>query len=295
MPSRSLRAVGGVLAVAVAAVLGPVLPALAAAAPTPKASLAVTPDSAEPGAALKATVTLTNCTATTVRITGTYVDVNGDDATSPSATATRSGTTGPYTATLKVPADAARSDITDQPLHLTAKATCTGGSSADVQDGADVAVEPTAASTTKVDPKSLRAGRTLRFTVSGCTGGPADVYFEDSKQKFFDVSDRGVTFSKNGEAFAGEFRVPTEASTGQGYFVVECSQADTSEAVVQVLAASGSASPSPSPSSTPTTAPRPAPRPVPHHRFTGSGHAAGGAVAPAKPATPVAGTPRFTG
>ena len=257
MSRRTLPSVLGVATVAVSAALLHASPAFAA----PTATLVVTPDHGTPGTSLSATVTLTECTATAVSITGSYVDVDGEDATTAPVAATAGGDPATWNATLEVPDDAARSSLSEEPVTFTANVTCEGGATPSGTD--TVEVDDLAEPTVTTDPDAVAPGDAFEFSITGCTGGLADIYFVDGDGNDYDVPESAVS-EDSATAYSGTYTVPGDAVAGDGGLGVECTQAASSGADVTVLGAEGD----------------------------GGGAGEGGA---APPADPVDAVPTFTG
>lgn len=282
MSARRTTVLTAVSALALGAAVLP-LSLAEAATGSPTVTLSVAPTHGTPGTSLTGTITLANCDTPSVTVSGTYVDVNGDPATTPTVTAVATDATH-FTAALSVPSDAARSDLSGQPLAFTATATCAAATASPSPSAtataspspaptataapgtttatgtADVAVDALAEPTVTVSPTTVRAGQAFSFTITGCTGGLADLYLLDGADNDTSVPDSGVT-QLSATSYRGTMTVPAKAAGGSGALVVECAQAASGGADLTVVAAPG------------TTA--------------------SGPVAP--PATAVTRTPHFTG
>lgn len=241
---RTVSTFTGLAGLSLAAVLSPVGLAHAVEG-DPTVTLTITPTSGVPGAELAATVVLTNCAATSVTITGRYFNVDGDDnaATPPVEVAQ---TDGEFRTSLAVPADAARSDLSDAQVTFTASADCTAptpqgstapptltnqqpglkaAAAANVVTGtAKVTVLATAAPTIVVDPDRVKRGASFRYTVTGCTGGLVDLFFEDADGTDVDIDPASV-IADSATAFHGTFTTTAATALGDAGLFVDCAQA----------------------------------------------------------------------
>ncbi len=256
----------GIAGLSLAAVLVPTYAAQAtprAVAPASVGTLVIDPTEALPGAVVAATVSIdeaASCTVEAVTIQGTYVDVNGDDATTSVVPTTKQDSL-TYTANLTIPADAARSDLSEEPVSYEATAACdtvtetaSPTPSATVPAGlkraaavkavvattptpagsATVTVLATTAPTVTVNPDTVHTGKSFTFTITGCTGGLADLYFLDGDDNDTTVPDANVT-QDSATAYHGTFTVATNAALGDGGIVVDCAQAASSGAGVRIV------------------------------------------------------------
>lgn len=250
MSRRLLALSTATAAVGLAAALLPAVAANAAGAVT----IDVTPTHGVPGAALNATIDVTGCTPDVVTVTGSYVDVDGEDATTPPVQATHgSGTS--WTAALTVPDDAARSSLSEEPVTFTATpdSSCDTASpspspsstlapsahrapAAVPTDSADVTVDDLPAATLTVDPSTVQRGKTFDYTIAGCTGGVADFYLEDNDGTDTDIPDSTVTSQPSSTGYKGTMTVPADAATGPAGVFLECTQAASAEADLEITA-----------------------------------------------------------
>jgi hypothetical protein len=227
----------GITGLAVAASLVP--SSFAQAAPAPTAALTTSPTSGTPGTPVTGTITVTNCPTATVSVTGGYVNVNGDDATTTPVTAATTADPNVFTAELAVPTDAARSDLSDSPVTFTATATCStstppptnptlrtarAAAANQAVGTATVVVNAVAPPTVTVSPKRVKLGKAFTFTISGCTGGLADLFMLDGAGHDTSIPNANVV-TTSATAYHGSFKVPTSAKVGSGGLVVDCAQA----------------------------------------------------------------------
>ena len=238
------------------------LPALAANA-AGSVSVSVDPTHGVPGTSLDVTITVSGCSPDVVTLTGTYVDTNGDDATITPVEATNDGEGG-WHATTAIPADAARTSLTDEPLRLTATpdSSCDTSASptpsptaspttppaalrrasakaaaapAAVPTGsANVVIDGLAAATLTVDPTSVKAGSAFDYSITGCVDGVADFYLEDNDGNDYDIPESSITSQPSKDAYKGTFTVPANAVTGDAGVFLECTQAESADAALVI-------------------------------------------------------------
>lgn len=260
MSRRLLALSTATAAVGLAAAL---LPATAASAAS-TVTMTVAPTHGVPGTAINATIDVSGCSPDVVTVTGSYVDVDGQDATTPSVQATHTSGTS-WTASLAVPADAARSSLSEEPVRFTATpdASCdpsatptptptatlapqgsrsTAAAAAVPTGSANVTVDDLPAATLTVDPTTVQRGKTFDYTITGCTGGVADFYLEDNAGTDTDIPDSTVTSSASSTSFKGTMTVPAKAATGPAGVFLECAQAASAEADLEITAPAGSGS-----------------------------------------------------
>lgn len=234
----------GLAGLSLAAVLSPIGLAQAVEG-TPTVTLTINPTSGVPGAELGATVVLANCDATSVTITGRYFNVDGDD-NAPTPTVTVAQANGEFHTSLPVPADAARSDLSETQITYTASADCAApapetttapptaqpglksaphAAAANVVTGtAKVTVLATAAPTIVVDPDNVVRGGAFTYKVTGCTGGLVDLFFEDANGTDVDIDPADVV-TDSATAFHGTFTTTSATALGDGGLFVDCAQA----------------------------------------------------------------------
>jgi hypothetical protein len=105
---------------------------------------------------------------------------------------------------------------------------------------ANVTVLPlTGAPAVTVDPDTVKPGASFAFTITGCTGGLADLFFLDGDGNDTDVPFGNVT-QTSATAYKGTFTVPTDAALGDGGIIVDCSQAASTGAGVRIVSSSSS-------------------------------------------------------
>ena len=223
-----------VVVLGVAAALTPALAAQAA----PSVSVVVNPDHGVPGAAITGTITVAECTPDAVSVSGTYVDINGEDATTPTVAATNQGN-GVWTAALTVPADAARTSLSDEPVTFTATpdsacdpdqqpptARRAGSVPASVvaTGSATVVVSNLSPALLSINPTSLAAGQSFQYGISNCVGGIADFYLEDNDGTDTDIDPSTVTSHPSATVWAGRMATPSDAVTGPAGVFLECAQ-----------------------------------------------------------------------
>jgi hypothetical protein len=233
----------------VAAALAPALAAHAA----PTVTLSVAPHHGVPGAAITGTINVAECSPDSISVTGTYVDVDGEDATTPAVAATNQGN-GVWSAALTVPADAARTSLSDEPVTFTATpdSACDPDSQAPESRRADsrraaalpaavvatgtatVVVDDLAAATLTVTPASVKAGGTFTYSISSCVGGIADFYLEDNDGNDTDIEESTVTSHPSATAYTGTMTVPADAVTGDAGVFLECAQSGPADAALLI-------------------------------------------------------------
>ena len=253
MPARRLIvSLAGCATLALATVLVP--GAAQAVVAGPSATLSIDPTHGIPGASLTGTITVSNCTGPTFALSESYVDVNGDPAT-PNPSPVPVVTSNPYTVSLTVPSDAARSNLSGAPVTVTVTATCrtpqspvpdapplvlrpnarvvrSAALTADQAQASDtVLVDALAAAVITADPNRVKLGTPFTFTLTGCVGGLADLYVLDGAGNDFTVPDADVTQTSD-TAYHGTFTIPTTAKVGDGGIVADCAQADSTSAGV---------------------------------------------------------------
>lgn len=271
MKNRRTLTLTAVSALAVSAAVLPLSLAQAATG-SPTASLVVAPAHGTPGTSLTGTITVASCDTPSVVVNGTYVDVNGDPATTPTVTAVAQDAT-TFTAALSVPADAARSDLSEEPLTFTASVTCATSSPSpspspsatptatasptpaataapavraraaaapvSATASANVTVDALAEPVVTVTPSTVTVGKAFSFSITGCTGGLADLYTLDGADKDTSVP-QGAVDQLSATSYRGTVTIPANATVGAGSLVVECAQAASSGADLELVAAAGS-------------------------------------------------------
>ncbi|MDX6268548.1 MAG: hypothetical protein QOD70_3288 [Frankiales bacterium] len=230
------------------------LPAVAASAAN-GVTMSVAPTHGVPGASINATIDVSGCSPEVVTVTGSYVDVNGEAATTTPVTATKgSGTS--WTAALTVPADAARTSLSEEQVTFTATpdASCDPAATQSMQSQRSLAAAPAAvptgtakvtvddlpAATLTVDPSTVQRGKTFDYTIAGCTGGVADFYLEDNDGTDTDIPDSTVTSQPSSTGYKGKMTVPANDAAGPAGVFLECAQAGSAEADLEITAPASS-------------------------------------------------------
>ncbi len=264
---RTVVSLAGCATLALVPVLVPGAAQAAAGAPT--VALSIDPTHGTPGASVTGTITVANCTAPSFVLDESYVDVNGDPATAtPAGTPVVTSDPNVYTVSITVPADAARSDLSEKPVTVTVTATCTTETASpsplptvdatptagplvvratahaarsaaltaaltanQAQASGTILVDALAAAVITADPKRVKLGTPFTFTLSGCVGGLADLYVLDGAGNDFTVADADVTQTSD-TAYKGTFTIPKTAKVGDGGIVADCAQAASASAGV---------------------------------------------------------------
>lgn len=200
----------------------------------------------------------TDCNSSPYVVTISYTNPEGDPAT-----ATASGTTdasGEYTQAITLPETAVAGEAASVSSNITS---CNGGGAAasNTVNLTVTAYEGTLA----VDPDEGEAGTEVTITGANCYGDDIVIAFGDGEEFPYEVED--VTLNED-RTFTATFTIPDEAGPGEYAFAAECPGTDFEFAPFTVVGVADE-----------------------DEGQGGSGE--GGGAAPV--ATPVGGTPTFTG
>lgn len=234
----------------------------------PSASMTIgplTPSTPTPGQTVTATIGLSGCDATAVRITADepYWDYTRHQHPYPPVDASPTSDPNVWTAPIKVPDDA---DPGADPLPFTATVTCASGSAS---ASAQLSVRSFPPPAVRITPNPVRRGSKVVVVLSPCHGGLRP-YWNTSGFEFRDSTGRdlptsGATVAQTGPTgWRVTYVVDPRARPGRGSFVSECGQSDRSAVRLDILPAMASPSPKASSTSTPSPSPRPTPTSSPN-------------------------------
>jgi hypothetical protein len=218
----------------------------------PSASMTIgplTPSSPTPGQTVTATIRLSGCDATAIRLTsargGTYEDFHQAFKPYPPVDAAPTSDPAVWTAPVKIPSDA----YPYGDLDLVAAITCSSGSTSAT---GRVIVRPFAPPTVRVTPFAVRHDQTVTLVVSPCHGEFQSFRFTDNGQRVRPTSSAPVVRT-GPTGYRITYVMDHYALPGYGTFRIQCAQNRDANVRVSVLApATASPSPTASATSTPT-------------------------------------------
>lgn len=220
-------------------------------------SITAAPTTLKPGEQTTVTGT-SDCNESPYTVTLSYT--KPDETT---GTVTASGTTdasGEYTQAVALPEDATAGEAASVASSITS---CNGGGAAP-SNTVNLEVEAHEG-TLSVNPTSGETGTTVTINGTNCYGGDVIVAFGDGEEFPYEVE--GVVLAPD-KTFTGTFTIPDDAGPGTYAFAAACPGTDFNLAPFTVVAGAGTSNPPPPSNPNPPVAP---------------------------PATPVGGTPTFTG
>lgn len=256
---------GVITRLAAAALVVVALAAPAQASPSARMTIGpLTPSSPTPGQTVTATIRLSGCDATSIRLTsargGTYEDFHQAFKPYPPVDAAPTSDPAVWTAPVEIPDDA----YPYGDLDLVAAITCSSGSTSAT---GRVIVRPFAPPTVRVTPFAVRNDQMVTLVVSPCHGAYESFRFTDSGLRVRPTSSAPVVRT-GPTGYRITYVMDHYALPGYGTFRIQCAQNRDANVRVSVLApptAAPSASPPVSPSSTgsPTASPSPTQSPSP--------------------------------